>query len=201
MVTDPLFKAVNSAHIPSDPTGFPLGLNQYSHMPVAQPPIPASSGRPLTGDGPQTELLTSLVYRVDRMANPDTSNKAGAVENIRRNEEIPVYVARYFGNNTVALRPGSFGKQLAISLNSLSEKLRPLYDQYRIPCGFTNRFCIAAACLYWGGRDKEEDYYLSESDFATWPTHDFDRYVSPSGWTLEQRSRAPIKLKRGRSMM
>ena len=127
---------------------------------------------------------------MDRIANPDTSTKAGTIGNIRRNEEILVYVARYFDNNTVALCPGAFGKQLALGLKSLNEKLRPLYDQYKIPCGFSNRFCIAACCRYWGGRDKEEDFYLAESDFGTWPTHDFDRFASPAGWQLEPRSRA-----------
>ena len=90
----------------------------------------------------------------------------------------------------VALRPGVFGKSLATGLKSLNEKLRPMYDQYRITCGLSNRFCVAAASLYRGGRGEEEDYYLTDSDFGAKATHDFDKYVAPSGWTIAPRARA-----------
>ena len=89
------------------------------------------------------------------MANPDTSTKPGTIENIRRNEEILVYAARYFDNNAGALCPGVVGKALAQGLKSPNERLRPIYDQYRISGGFANRFCIGSAFLYWGGRGKE----------------------------------------------
>ena len=187
---DPLFRASPVNAVPPIASGTPMGENQYYHMPAAQNPIPGGTATPLAGGGSHTSLLTSLVYHVDRMANPDTSTKAGTLENVRRNEEILVYVARFFDNNTVALCPGAFGKQLSVGLKSLNEKLRPLYDQYRIPCGFSNRFCIASAFLYRGGRDKEEGYYLTESEFSTWPTRDFDRYTAPAGWSAWPRPRA-----------
>ena len=131
-------------------SGHPLGLNLTSSAPDAVSPIPGTSSN---SDG-QNSILTSLVYHVDRIANPDTSTKPGTLENIRRNEEILVYVARFFDNHTVALCPGSHGKALDVGLKSLNEKLRPLYDQYRISGGFGNRFCIAAACMYRGGQGQ-----------------------------------------------
>ena len=103
---DPLFGAAPSAAVPLPCSGAPLGLNQYNHLPHAQAPIPVPAGQQPSGDNSQNSILTALVYHVDRMANPETSTKAGAVENIRRNEEILVYVARFFDNNTVALCPG-----------------------------------------------------------------------------------------------
>ena len=102
--------------------------------------------------------------------------------------EIHVYVARYFGNHVVASGPGITGKALAHHLKSFNERLRPLYDAYKIPTGFPNRLCIGAACLTWGGRDTEDDHVLSESDFAAWAPNDFDRYVAPSTWALEAKS-------------
>ena len=145
--SDPLFCAQPIQGIPPAHAGAPLGLNLTCSAPDASVPI---HGAPSGKDG-QNSILTSLVYRVDRIANPDTSTKPGTLENIRRNEEILVYVARFFDNNTVALCPGAHGNSLAVGLKSLNEKLRPLYDQYRISGGFSNRFCIAAACMYWGG--------------------------------------------------
>ena len=55
---------------------------------------------------------------------------------------------------------------------------------------FLNRVCIASAFLQRGGRDKEEDYFLTESDLSTWPTRDFGKYTFPSGWSLEPKARA-----------
>ena len=70
--------------------------------------------------------------------------------------------------------------------------MRPLYDLYASG-GFDNRICTAASCMYWwgGGRDKEDSYYLTGSDFPTWPTRDFDIYTPTSGWTTGPRARAP----------
>ena len=163
MTCDPLFTATPSANLPHIPYGAPVGLNFASHQPPAVAPIPASLGQH-GALGASNSALTSSAYHVDRLANPDTTTKPGTVEGLKRNEEILVYVARFFDNHTVALCPGVTGKPLALGLKALNEKLRPLYDQYRIPCGFSNRFCIFAAGLSWGGRDREEDHYLTEAD-------------------------------------
>ena len=124
------------------------------------------------------------------MASPETSTKPGAFVDIRRNGEILVCVARFPDNNTVALRTGGFGKSLADGLKSLNKKSMPLYDQYEISCGSPNRFCLEAACLRWGGREMEGDYFLTEADFCTWSTHDFDKYTAPSGRTMDPRARS-----------
>ena len=189
-LADPLFSAQALSQLPSAASGAPLRLNEAASAPSASPSIPGVQSSLPIGTDPGNSLLTSLAYHVDRMANPDTSIKPGTIENIRRNEEIHVYVARLFDNNTVALCPGVYGKSLAQGHKSLNGKRRPLYDQYRISGGFSNRIFISADCLYWGCRDKEEDYYLEESDCPTGPTREFDKYTSPSGWTIEARARA-----------
>ena len=80
-------------------------------------------------------LLTSVVYHMDRIANPDINPKPGSIEGIRRDDEIHVYVARFFDRNAVALFPGVVGKQLATSLTSPNERLRPLYDAFMLTDG------------------------------------------------------------------
>ena len=157
--------------------------------PNTQSPIPgvvASSGGPLSDNA----LLTSMVYHIDRIANPDVNPKPGTLDGIRRNDEIHIFVARFFDNYTVTLCPGVVGKQLALGLKSLNERLRPLYELHKIPTGFSNRLCLGAACLTWGGRGKDEDWVLNESDFPSWTPSDFDKYNAPNGWNLENRARA-----------
>ena len=67
--------------------------SQLFHIPTqCTAPIAAHEGIAAPTDGSQTQLLTSLVYHVDRMADPDTPTRPGTIENIRRNEEILVYV-------------------------------------------------------------------------------------------------------------
>ena len=123
--------------------------------------------------------MCSVAYNIDRIANPEVVVKNGAIGSIRRIDEIHVYVARYFDNHAVALGPGITGKALAQHLKSLNERLGPLFEAYRLPAGFPNRLCIIAACLSWGGRDREDDHVLSEADFAAWTPHDFDKFVAP----------------------
>ena len=96
---------------------------------------------------------------------PRHQAKPGTIDMLKRNEEILVYVARFLDNRAVALCPGVTGKPLAIGQKALSEKLRPLYGQYRASCGFNNRFCIFAAWAELGGRDGDGAHYLTEEDF------------------------------------
>ena len=158
-------------------------------MPPAASPIPSPTA-PVAGSLENDTLMCSLVYNIDRMANPEVTVKNGTIEGIRRMDEIRVYAARYFDNHVVALGTGITGKAMAQHLKSLNEHLRPLYDAYKIPTGPPNRLCIGAACLTWGGRDKEGDHVLSESDFVAWTPNDFDKYVAPSTWSLEAKSKA-----------
>ena len=134
--------------------------------------------------------MCSMAYNLDRMANPEVAVKAGTIDGIRRMGEIHVCVARFFDNHLVALGPGITGKALAQHLKSLNERLMPLFDAYQIPTGFTNRLCIGAASLTWGGRDKEDEHVLAESDFVAWTPRDFDKYIAPSTWTLESKSKS-----------
>ena len=180
---DPLYTRptlqLNSPAIPFIP-----GL---SAPPVAQP-IPGVSGgisQPLSNES----LMCSVAYNIDRIANPEITVKQGAIDGVRRIDEIHVYVARFFDNRTVALGPGITGKAMAQHLKTLNERLRPLYEAYKIPTGFTNRLSTGAACMSWGGRDREDDHVLSESDFVSWTPNDFDKYTSPSTWALEPKSK------------
>ena len=185
---DPLFSDAPSSLLPNIPCGSPIGLNFEAHQPPAMPPLPVTATQP-GGLDSSSSALTSLAYHVDRLANPDTATKPGTIEGLKRNDEILAYVARFFDNHTSALCPGVTGKSLALGLKALNEKLRPLYDQYRIPCGFSNRFCIFAAGLSRGGRNGKEDRYLTEADFPTRSTRDFDKYTPPAGCTLEPKTR------------
>ena len=99
-----------------------MGLNYPSCQQPPRPPIPGGAG---LGPSSAPSILTSLVYHVDRIANPDTSTNHGTIENIRRGKEILAYVARYGDNNTEALRPVVFGKALAQGLKSPNERRRP----------------------------------------------------------------------------
>ena len=60
-----------------------------AHAPI--PGVGAGTGTALCDN----DLLTSMVYHMDRMANPDINPKPGTLEGIRRNDEIHVYVARF----------------------------------------------------------------------------------------------------------
>ena len=63
---------------------------------TSQPPIQGGSATP-AGDGRDTNnFLTSMVYHMDKMGNPDIFAKPGTVEGIRRIDEIHVVVARFF---------------------------------------------------------------------------------------------------------
>ena len=184
---DPLFNAQPLTLGSVASSGQPLGLNLTSSTPDAVSPIP---GAPSGSDG-QNSILTSLVYHVDRIANPDTSTKPGAIEIIRRNEEILVYVARFFDNNTVALCPGSPGRPWMWGSNPSTKNCDLCTISIVSPEVSATGFVLRPHACTGGGSDKEEEYYLAESDFPTWPTRDFDRYAFPSGCPIEPRAREP----------
>ena len=143
-------------------------------------PFPGVVGAP--GDATiDTALLTSMVHHMDRLANPDISPKPGAMGCIRRNGEIHVCVARFLDHRAVALRPGADGEQPAACIKSLNERLRPLYDSYRLPSGFPNRVCLGAACSTWGGREKDGDWVITEAEFRSRAPHEFDKSTPPAG--------------------
>ena len=73
----PLFTASCHSHVASAASGSPAGLNFAAHQPNPPPPIPGTRVGAQVPDGSQNSLLTSLVYHVDRMANPETSAKPG----------------------------------------------------------------------------------------------------------------------------
>ena len=82
-------------------------LNIFGATP-AQAPIPGvgvGTGAALSDNA----LLTSMVYHMVRIANPDINPKPGTLEGISRNDEIHVYVARFFDHSAVALCPGVVG--------------------------------------------------------------------------------------------
>ena len=65
---------------------------------------------PVPDGGDSNKLMSSIAYSIDRIANPDISTKPGTLESIKRNEEIWVFVARFFNNYHVSLCPGVTGK-------------------------------------------------------------------------------------------
>ena len=98
-------------------------------------------------------------------------------------------MARFFNNYKVALCPGVTGKQLALWLDALNDRMRPLYDLHDLPCGFANRYCIGAASVTWGGRPSDSDYVLAEQDFLGWTPNHFDSYTPPCDWSREAKAR------------
>ena len=135
--------------------------------------------------------MCSVSYNIDRIANPEVAVKNATAEGIRIIGEIHVYFARFFDNRTVSLGPGINGKALAQRLKTLNERLRPLYEAYKIPTGVANRLSIGAASLSWGGRDREDDHVLSEADFVAWAPNDFDKYTSSSStWALGAKAKS-----------
>ena len=119
------------------------------------------------------KLLSSIVYNVDRLANPGTQTKPWAIDGINRNGEIWVFMARIFNNSHVSLRPGVAGKKPAIGPKSLGDRLRPLYGNLAIPRGCANRFRIGSAALTWGGWPVGPDYVPIEQEFASWAAEHF----------------------------
>ena len=109
---------------------------------------------PCRGAQGEDALLSSMVYRIDRLANPDVVDKPGTMDSVKRMEEILVYVARFFDNYHVALRPGVVGKNLAQGLKAMNDSLRPLCEAYHIPTGFTNMICLGDAAFQRGGVGK-----------------------------------------------
>ena len=190
---DPLFSrpAIGGA-----PSGVPISPG--AGFAPAAAPIPGQNSTGL-GNTVGDPFMCSMAYNLDRMANPEVAVKAGTIEGVRRMGEIHVYVARFFDNHLVALGPGITDKALAQHLKSLNERLRPLFGAYQIPTGFTNRLCIGAATLTWGGRDKEDEYVLTESDFVAWTPNDFDKYIAPSAWSLESKSQSSQRVETWRT--
>ena len=177
------------------PTHIHVPPNVLAGIHPAQPANPAatlgfSDTLPPAPDGADPNKFTSsIAFSTDRLANPDVSTKPGTLESIKRNEEIWVFAARFFNNYHVSLCPGVTGKQLAIGLKSLNDRLRPLYEALGIPCGLTNRICIGAAALTWGSRPGDPDHVLGEQDFVSWKPNHFDTYAAPGGWVLEPKAR------------
>ena len=94
-----------------------------------------------------------------------------------------------FNNYKATLRPGVTGKQLATGLKALGGRIGPLYDLHDLPCWFTNRLCLGAASMIWGGRPAGPDYLLSEQDFLCWGPNQSDSYSPPCDWSLETKAR------------
>ena len=69
-------------------TTTPAGPPLFSTT-AALPPIPGVNGAP-GGALCENSLLTSMVYRVGRIANPDINPNPGTMEGVRRNGEIHV---------------------------------------------------------------------------------------------------------------
>ena len=81
----------------------PLGglSDVFANIPKTTTPAPnASFGtsdalHPIPDQSGPNKLLSAIVYNVDRLSNPDVSTKPGALESLKRNGEIWVFVARF----------------------------------------------------------------------------------------------------------
>ena len=134
--------------------------------------------------------MGTVCHRLDRIANPDSAAtpKSGTFESIKRMGEILVFCARGFDTVPVQICPGIVGKQLALQMRSLNTQLWKLYESLDIPTAFTNKMCLAAAKLHWGGRSNDPAWVLGEQDFATWSPSELDKYKVPADW-----SQGPVK--------
>ena len=81
----------------------PVGLNRVLSQNPANPPTPVPGKS-------QDSLLSSMVYHIDKLANPDVAARPGTLGGEKRMGEIFVYVARFFDNHHVALFPGVVGE-------------------------------------------------------------------------------------------
>ena len=126
----------------------------------ATPPIPDQND--------SNKILAPIGYNMDRLANPETSVKPGTIAILMRNEEIRAFVARFFNNYRLALRPGVTGRKLALGLKAWNDRPMPLYETLYMPFGRANRFCIWATALTWGARSCDPDSVVSEQDFISW---------------------------------
>ena len=136
----------------------------------------------------QGALLSSMVYHIDKLANPDKVPKPGTLDGVRRMEEILGYLARFFDNRHVSLCPGVVGQNLAIWTKALNDRLRPLYDNYRIPNGFTNRVFLGAESFQRGAAIKRATMCslnkTSRRGFRTISTNT----IGGDSWALESRA-------------
>ena len=138
---------------------------------------------------------STVCHHLDKIAYPDvTPAKDGTFESIKRLEEIWVFCARGFDSFPVHLCPGIVGKQLAIQLKALNVQLWKLHEILAIPVALTNKLCLGAASLAWGGSDTDGAWVLGEQDFHTWSPADLDKYKPPSDWTIEPKKPKSVNL-------
>ena len=128
----------------------PVAPSSLSTAPNTQVPIPgvnSAGGGALSNNA----LLTSMVYHMGRLANPDVRPKPGTLDAIRRNDEIYVYISRFFDNYTVTLRPLDGRKAIGFMSKIPEWATTPaLRFARKIPTWFENRFCLGAAFSTWG---------------------------------------------------
>ena len=147
------------------PTTNPSSLNPI-------PGVPPGDGSSLSN----IALLTSMVYHMDRLDNPDINPKPGTIDGIRRNDELHMFVARYFDNYTAALRPGVVGKQLAVGPKSLNGDLCPFTMlTYYLAVSLTGSLMAPNLLLGAEGPMKTNGSLLRLS-FNHGPPSDFDKY-------------------------
>ena len=108
----------------------------------------------------------------------------------------------FFSNIHVSLRHGVDGRQLAVGLKALNDRLMPLYESLDIPFGPHNRYCVCHAAFTWGCMACGPDHILSEQDFSGRTPGEFDSYRPPplpNGLSSPRLGRLHIS-KRGASM-
>ena len=163
------------------PTWAPPNVFANISPPLYNPNTPAwgasDAFHPRPGQDGTKNLMSAIFYNMDRLENPAVQTKPCTLGGVKINGEIWVYMARFVNNYKVPLSPWATGKQHAIGLKALNDRLRPLYDLHDLPCGLTNRFCIGAASMTWGGRPSDPDYLMSEQDFLSWAPSQVGSYT------------------------
>ena len=187
-------------HVPraSAPAVAPLGVlsDVFANIPKTAKPSTDASFRtsdalpPIPDQSGPNMMLSAIAYNMDRLSNPDVSAKPWALESMDRNGEIWVFCVTVFNNYHVSMCPGVAGKQLAIGLKSLNDRIRPLCDTLEVAFGFTNRFCVGAAALAPG----DHEHIWRVRYFTSWTPNQFDFYHAPCEWTLEARTRASAQI-------
>ena len=94
------------------------------------------------------------------MESAASNTKHGTLDGLKRIEEICAYTARGFDTLPAALCPGIVGKQLAIQLKALNSRLWKLHESLSPPVALSNKLCLGASTLTWGGIDTDPDWVL-----------------------------------------
>ena len=180
----PFFTAPHSTSVPH------LG-------PGVIPPQPTIS-QPVRTTPFATPFESSVCHHIDKIDHPEVSSKLGTFGSLKRMGEILVFCARSSDTLPMFLCPGIVGKQMALQLKALNSQLWKLHQELAPPTAFTNKLCLGAALMAWGGGDSDTAWTLGEQDFQTFAPAELDRYKPSPDWTVEPKKPKSVSLENWR---